>query len=208
MPAPVRRTEQMGMEGVLASCRELVARYLEPLPFFLDIRLADVRLTVRCNLKALFVALSRYYREFLDAAGVADLEIVVIETGASFPALPFAPKGAAGDAAKEECLDFSDGRVVRKRRSGLWLVFGPVGGYALGPCLENVDQVVNFIHARFMDRLVRAGARLLHAAGVAAGSNGLAIAGFAGAGKSTLALEIMVSTEGGCAAYYKYQLEL
>jgi len=160
-----------------------------PLACALDLLLADVRVRVRSNSRELVEALAGRYREFAGDGGPADVEIALIEAAPPAHSLPFRVRDDG--VGKEEFLDFPDGRVVRKRRTGLWIVFGAAGDHIIGPCRRNLDQVANCINARFMDRQLRAGARLFHAAGVALGTSGLAIAGFAGAGKSTLALEIM-----------------
>ena len=176
-------------DPVPGSCQELVADCLETLVCTLDILLAGVRVRVRSNSGELTEALAGHYREFPGDGGPIDIEIAVIESHPPSRSLPFHVRDDG--VGKEEFLDFPDGRVVRKRRTGLWVVFGRFGNVILGPCRRHLDQVVNSINARFMDRQLQAGACLFHAAGVALGPAGLAIAGFAGAGKSTLALEIM-----------------
>ena len=96
---------------------------------------------------------------------------------------------------KEEFANLPDGRVVRKRLTGMLFVFDRDEHLVIGPCLENDNQVVNFINNRFIQWTLDRGALLFHAAGVAmsrdGGYSGLALAGFAGMGKSTLALACM-----------------
>ena len=66
---------------------------------------------------------------------------------------------------------------------------------AIGPCAANRNQLVNFLCARYMERRLAAGWMLGHAAGVARpvaqGGKALALCGFAGMGKSTLALHLL-----------------
>lgn len=97
------------------------------------------------------------------------------------------------------------GRLVRKQATGMLFLFGmgagsgAGGGFApnlaIGPCAQNRNQLVNFICARYMERRVAAGWLLGHAAGVALGTGAraksLALCGFAGMGKSTLALHLL-----------------
>lgn len=95
------------------------------------------------------------------------------------------------------------GRLVRKQATGMLFLFGPGAGasggiapnIAIGPCARNRNQVVNFICARYMERRVAAGWLLGHAAGVALDTGerakSLALCGFAGMGKSTLALHLL-----------------
>ena len=94
---------------------------------------------------------------------------------------------------KEEYADLVDGRLVRKRLTGMVFVFGGDRHVAIGPCVQNDNQVVNFINNRFIEFLIKGGCLLFHAAGVAWKGKGLVISGFSGAGKSTLALHIMRS---------------
>jgi HprK-related kinase B len=61
----------------------------------------------------------------------------------------------------------------------------------VGPCLENPNQVVNFVNNRFIQCKLEQGCLLGHAAGVCMGGRGLGMAGFSGMGKSTLALHLM-----------------
>lgn len=92
---------------------------------------------------------------------------------------------------KEEWTDTTDGRIVRKRLTGMVFAFGNDINIALGPCVHNSNQVVNFVNNRFIQWALNGGALLGHAAGVSYSKRGLAIAGFSGAGKSTLALHLM-----------------
>jgi HprK-related kinase B len=99
--------------------------------------------------------------------------------------------GKAGQ--KEQFFDLSDGRVVfkvahpdailaRTERSG--------GG---GPCLDNANQIINFINSQYISQRLHDGWSLCHAAGVAHAGRGIGIAARAGAGKSTLALHLLSS---------------
>ncbi|WP_053062113.1 HprK-related kinase B [Desulfovibrio sp. TomC] len=189
MPTPLIVNPTPTSDSRLTTCAAIVAASRMALPYTLDLLLAGVRLAVGTNSPALAEALARHYAEFPGDGGEPDVAVWAIDGDSPRFDLPFALYGESG--AKEEYVDLPDGRVVRKRRTGLWLVFGPAGNYVLGPCAEQPQQVVNAINARLADFELCRGARLLHAAGVATASAGLAISGFAGAGKSTLALEIM-----------------
>ncbi|QTA83566.1 HprK-related kinase B [Desulfonema limicola] len=92
---------------------------------------------------------------------------------------------------KEEFLDIDECRIVRKRLTGMIFIFGKGEHLGIGPCLDNMNQVVNFINNRFIEWELCRGCLLGHAAGIVWNRRGLAIAGFSGAGKSTLALHIM-----------------
>lgn len=159
----------------------------------LDVTFDDITVTVTANSRALIDKLAGYYRDFLGATGRTVVSVVAVETAAPAFDLPFTLKEREPGKTKikEASVDLADGRVVRKLLTGLVFLFGRGENYAVGPCLANDNQLVNFINNRFIELRLRAGALLFHAAGVAEGNAGLVIAGFAGAGKSTLALEIM-----------------
>ncbi len=70
-------------------------------------------------------------------------------------------------------------------------IFGDNDNLAIGPCRENSNQVINFINNRFIEYKLRKNWLLGHAAAVLYNGRGLALAGFYGMGKSTLALHLM-----------------
>lgn len=154
------------------------------------LRLADTRVAIYANEPGLLTALADAYGDFLGDGGPVDVCLDVVETHGDIKCWPDTDTPRAIHTAKESWLDLTDGRIVCKRHTGIQLVFGPAGNAVLGPCRRHLDQVVNAINCRFMERELAAGAVLLHAAGVSDGGRGLAIAGLAGAGKSTLALEL------------------
>lgn len=173
----------------------LMAPILEtaPLACRLEVTFDDVTVVVASNSQALIDKLGRYFSDFRGIGGTTVIEVTAIEAGPPAFDLPLAvhPREPGKTKLKEASIDLPDGRVVRKLLTGLVFLFGQGKNYAVGPCLENDNQIVNFINNRFIEYRLKRGALLFHAAGVALAGAGLVIAGFAGAGKSTLALEIM-----------------
>ena len=55
---------------------------------------------------------------------------------------------------KEEYVDLDDGRIVRKRLTGMLFVFGGGQNVAVGPCGANLNQVINFINNRYIEWLL------------------------------------------------------
>ncbi len=153
---------------------------------------------VAANQKEIIDQLRIYYGHFVKSTGMAQIVITVHETEPPHFDEEFAVKepDPGKSKVKEEYIDLSDGRVVRKRLTGLVFVFGEGENLAAGPCLSNINQIVNFINNRFIEWELCRGCLLGHAAAIAWKGKGLALAGFSGAGKSTLALHIM--NHGAC----------
>jgi len=159
----------------------------------LELTFEDITVAVTSNSPDLIARLAGYYRDFLGGGGAVRLTVTAIESAPVALDLPFTVKAREPGKTKhkEAYVDLPDGRVVHKLLTGLVFFFGHGVNAALGPCLANDNQIINFINNRVLEVRLRAGDLLLHAAGVAEGERGLAIAGFSGAGKSTLALQIM-----------------
>lgn len=163
-----------------------------PVPYRLEVTFDDVTVAVSSNSKELIDTLGRYYRDFLGGGGTTVVPVVAIEAAPPDWKLPLAAQERGpGKSPKEAFADLPGGRVVRKLKTGLVFAFGHGENYAIGPCLRNDNQIVNFINNRFIELRLKGGALLFHAAGIAENGQGLVLSGFSGAGKSTLALEIM-----------------
>lgn len=177
-------------------------------PHALALRLEELTLRVRSNSGPLIDDLRGYFAPFaLAAGGPADLDFLFLDGPVEASPLELVPRPhlPGKKPNKEHFADLpgrnggQGGRIVRKQATGMLFVFGhgPDGGrnIALGPCARNRNQLVNFLCARYMERRVAAGWVLGHASGVArpvcAGGQGLALCGFAGMGKSTLALHLV-----------------
>lgn len=159
----------------------------------LDLKFGQCRIRVHVNQNLLIDQLKRYFSAFLFNNVENDIEIIAIETLPLKVLHPLTVKqpDPGKDKIKEEYLDFDDGRLVRKKLTDMVFFFGSGKNLAIGPCLKNDNQVVNFIINRFIQWILNQGALLLHAAAVSYQGKGLAVSGFSGMGKSTLALHIM-----------------
>jgi HprK-related kinase B len=87
---------------------------------------------------------------------------------------------------------------VFKVRTQMQFLLGREDLVAVGPCLANNNQIINFINSQCISQRLHEGWSLCHAAGVAVrmprgGGRGIGIAARAGAGKSTLALHLISS---------------
>lgn len=177
-----------------------------PAPHSLFLDLGDCRLEVRSNSQPLLAGLDAYFGCFVAASGPAQVVITALE--APEPHIPLELREKAPDPGKErvkeEYADVPGGRLVRKRLTGMVFLFGHGFNLAVGPCLKNPNQVVNFVNNRYIEYKLHQGCLLGHSAAVAhlaaggasdSGSGGrmrgLALCGFSGAGKSTLAMHVM-----------------
>lgn len=179
-------------------------------PFGLRLRLEELSLDVRTNSEAVAEELREYFAEFVVQAafagerppGAADLRFLFLDGPVAEPPVELAvrPSAPGKRPDKERWADLPGlpgrgggpaGRIVRKQATGMLFLFGGDRNVAIGPCADNRNQLVNFLCARYMERRLAAGWALGHAAGVAREGRALALCGFAGMGKSTLALHLL-----------------
>ena len=153
----------------------------------------DCCIEVQVNRLELLDRLAEYFSPFVAPAAQPGATVSVHE--GEVPEIPgplqAQPPGPGKSRVKEEYCDLPDGRLVRKRQTGLVLAFNGENHFVAGPCLDNVNQVVNFINHLFIASKLRQGGLLAHAAGVELQQRGLALAGASGSGKSTLALQLL-----------------
>ena len=170
---------------------ESLARY--PSDLALKFRFGDCNIQLKTNSLQLIDHLSEYFRPFVTEGERPDIVVTAVE--GEPPIFPFPleikPPDPGKDRIKEEFADLDDGRVVRKRLTGMFFIFGGGTNLVVGEAVKNYNQVVNFINNRYIEWLVRSGCLLGHAAGVTRDGRGVAVAGFSGMGKSTLALHLM-----------------
>lgn len=169
---------------------DLAALYEPDRVLFLQLEGCVIK--VQSNSAELMQKLSEYYKGFIGGR-TADLSVIAFETDEpefGFDLIKKEPEPGK-TRIKEEYYDLKDGRIVRKLLTGMHFVFGRGINLAVGKCVENYNQVVNFINNRYIESMLKSGCMLFHSAGVVLKSKGLAIAGFAGKGKSSLALNLV-----------------
>ena len=147
----------------------------------------------KVNSKELLADLKNYFKEFMINGVKGDILITAHECSPVDLGIEYTVKqpDPGKTKIKEEHADLVDGRVVYKRLTGMIFAFGKGENIAIGPCVKNSNQVINFINNRFIEYKLNQGCLLGHAAGVIQNGRGIAIAGFSGMGKSTLALHLM-----------------
>lgn len=168
-------------------------RHLYPAYEEMHLLFAGCRIRVKTNSARLTDYLKGYFEPFLTTPDTPEIEITAHQAPTPEFDRAFVVKqpDPGKTRIKEEYIDLADGRIVRKRLTGMIFLFGGDDNLAIGPCLENANQVINFINNRFINWKLKQGALLGHAAGVRFNGAGLALAGFSGMGKSTLALHLM-----------------
>ncbi|WP_027177553.1 HprK-related kinase B [Maridesulfovibrio bastinii] len=174
--------------------KDIINNYREKYPahFGLNIDFDGCVIEVQVNTRELQEELADYFKEFITVKK-ADILITAHECPPQDLGIEYTVKqpDPGKTKIKEEFFDLEDGRIVYKRLTGMIFVFGNGENAAIGPCLENSNQVINFINNRFIEYMLNKGCFLGHAAGVELDGRGIALAGFSGMGKSTLALHLM-----------------
>jgi HprK-related kinase B len=171
---------------------EIRAAY--PVVYRTCLRFGDCTVGISTNVKKMNDYLEDYFEPFITQILHPDIELTAHEAESPEFETSFTLKepDPGKIRIKEEYVELFQGRIVRKRLTGMVFVFGDGENLAVGPCMANLNQVVNFVNNRYIEWLLcKNGGLLGHASGVVKGNGGLAIAGFAGAGKSTLALHLM-----------------
>ena len=184
-------------ENADPSVQRYISEFRETYPadYEMALKFADCRILVKMNKGALLDALMKYFDNFLIPLESNDHDITITAHEAPSPDFPveFIVKqpDPGKTKIKEAYVDLDDGRMVKKRLTGMHFLFGRGEHLAIGPCMENSNQVINFINNRYIEWELCNGALLGHAAAVSWRGRGAAAAGFSGAGKSTFALHMM-----------------
>ncbi|MBT4605934.1 MAG: HprK-related kinase B [Gammaproteobacteria bacterium] len=161
----------------------------------LDLDLNGYIIRVRSNHQPLLKKLTHYFEPVVasDTGGEADIEVLAVEREVMDSGLDFTDwtREAGKSGRKDSYFDLHDARVVRKVRTGMLFLQSNSLRIAAGPCLENDNQLINFICSQYMSWLQQREWLICHASGLVAEGRGIGIAGFSGGGKSTLMLNLL-----------------
>lgn len=168
----------------------------------LNVEWAGIRVCVRSNSNALLDNLADYFSHCLVRPGAASvnapgkqIDVMAVECDAPSLAFDFQDwrREPGKQGKKDSYIELSDGRLLRKVRTGMVFLQNENYLLAAGPCLANSNQVINFINSQLMNHFQHQGYVICHAAAAKVNGAGLALAGFSGGGKSTLMLKLLDS---------------
>ncbi len=164
-----------------------------PVTGSLDLRMGDFCLRIEVNHEPLLQRLRQYFRAFLSAEELPEHRLIALEAAEPDLGVEFLDwKRDPGKVGRKDSYhDTLDGRIVRKVRTGMQYLLGENLRLVIGPCWKNANQVINFVNSQYQAWLVQRGWLVCHAAAIAQGDAGIAIAAFSGGGKSTLALNTL-----------------
>lgn len=165
----------------------------ELLPDFVDLDMGYCSCRIRSNSADLLDTLSDYFASVVGHVSKPDYTVTAIESAPLDVADAFTDwKREPGKTGrKDSYINLEQARLIRKVRTGMVFYQGPDSCIAIGPCLANDNQVINFINNQFMTWLQQDDWLICHAACVVSQGKALAVAGFSGGGKSTLMLEML-----------------
>ena len=175
------------------------------LPQRLDLKLPEMVICVRSNSQPLLNILRDYFQHIVleenDFDDDSCIEVVALER------LPLEldvvwqdwAREAGKTGRKDTCYDLEtmrcgerqQARLIWKVRTGMVFLQSMQHRVAVGPCVANANQVINFINNQYMNYLQQQGWLICHAAAVAEDGRATALAGFSGGGKSTMMLHLM-----------------
>jgi HprK-related kinase B len=153
------------------------------------------RIDVVSNSEPLVDALREYFAAFDEGGAERAPDLVVRAHQMAPPELDLDyrewTREPGKQGRKEAYCDLEDGRAVLKVRTGMQFLVGKDLRVAIGDCLANPNQVVNFVNFQYTSYLMNQDLVLCHAAGVVEDGRGLGLAAVSGGGKSTLALHLL-----------------
>jgi HprK-related kinase B len=105
------------------------------------------------------------------------------------------PREPGKTGRKEAYIDLPHGRLVRKVKTGLILYQSKDRKLAIGPCLANPNQVINFVNVCVMNAFEHRSFLICHAAACHHQGRAMAFAALSGGGKSTLMLQCLLDPD-------------
>jgi HprK-related kinase B len=158
----------------------------------LRLRLADVALRVLCDDSEVWRRLRLYYDPWVVTDEIVPYTTVRLARGMVEPVGRFVDVPRAdGRPVKEAVREAGGIRLIWKRRTGVVMGLARGEAYAIGDLRTHVNQAINLVNNCYAKAMLERGHSLLHASAVSWNGRAAALAGPAGAGKSTSALHLV-----------------
>ncbi|MEE2730363.1 MAG: HprK-related kinase B [Pseudomonadota bacterium] len=167
----------------------------------LHLQMGACRLCVQSNSAELLARLQHYFRHMVVSTHsvqsplMAESTLMLTAIQRPTPGLNVSftdwRRETGKSGRKDAYYDVPGGRLVHKVRTGMVFLQCAQAPLAVGDCLANDNQVINFINAQFMTWLQQRGWLICHAAAVEYQGRSIAIAAFSGGGKSTSMLRLL-----------------
>ncbi|MFC1665813.1 HprK-related kinase B [Pseudomonadota bacterium] len=159
----------------------------------LTLGMGEFSLCLRSNSVELLDRLRRYFSHVVAAVDTPTKQVTAIEREAPELGIDFTDwrREPGKTGRKDAYFDIPAARLIQKVRTGMVFLQSNSQRIAAGPCLDNDNQVINFINAQYMNWLQQRNWLICHASGLVLEGRTLAIAGFSSGGKSTLMLRLL-----------------
>ena len=177
----------------IASLSRILQGDNELLDESLDLDLGGYTMRIRSNHLAMLDCLAKYFSHVAPGSSKPDIEVHVIDRKVIDSGLVFTDwaREPGKTGRKDTYFDIPGARLVLKVRTGMLFLQSDSAIIAAGPCLQNDNQVINFINSQYMNWLQLNGWLICHASGLEVRGHGVGLAGFSGGGKSTLMLNLL-----------------
>jgi HprK-related kinase B len=161
----------------------------------LMIKMGRCSVRVRSNSSALLRKLSDYFSHIatIDDDQKHHIQVVAIEKESIDLPINYQDwqREPGKSGRKESVYEVNGGRLIKKVRTGMLFLQSEQNRIAVGPCIQNDNQIINFINNQQMNWLQQRGWLNCHAAALVKNGDAYAVAGFSGGGKSTLMLQML-----------------
>lgn len=166
----------------------------------LTLNFGPLKVQVHSNASGILEELKSYYKSYAFVFSEEQtIDVYAVEAAEITDSIEWqeVPREAGKQGRKEGYVDsFSDkgefeGRWIKKFKTGMVMLQRIEKPVAIGPCLENMAQIINFINNQFLNLHIRQGFLLGHASGFSVNGEVTAIAASSGGGKSTLMLRCL-----------------
>jgi len=161
----------------------------------LDLSFGAFLVHFHTNSEKLLNKIKTYYKSYQasDSTVLAEVDVYAIQQACAGESEEWTDvvreKGKVG--GKEAFIEVSYGRWIRKVRTGMLMLQRVVNPVVVGPCEDQIAQVVNFINNQFINYYLRDGYILGHASAFVNQGKATVIAASSGGGKSSLMLRFL-----------------